>query len=140
MSEETKKTIFRQQALDRISSPEQFNDYLHVTNPGVWVFLSIVILLLAAFISWAALGTLETTAAARAAVSDGTARITVLENTEIAPGMTIRMGNAEFRISEVTRDEMGLTVAFAPVNLANGNYDAVIVVETLSPISFLLAA
>lgn len=32
------------------------------------------------------------------------------------------------------------TVAFAPVNLANGNYDAVIVVETLSPISFLLAA
>lgn len=140
MAEEQRKQIFRQQALDRIASPEQFNDYLHVTNAGVWVFLSVVILLLVAFISWSALGTLETTVGARAAVSDGTARITVLENAEVASGMTVRMGNSEFRISEVTRDEMGLTVAFAPVNLANGNYDAVIVVETLSPISFLLAA
>ena len=140
MAEEQKKQIFRQQALDRIASPEQFNDYLHVTSAGVWVFLSIIILLLAAFISWSALGKLETTAAARAAVQDGTARITVVENVEVTAGMTVRMGNAEFRISEVTRDEMGLTIAFAPVNLANGNYDAVIVVETISPISFLLAA
>ena len=140
MAEEQKKQIFRQQALDRIASPEQFNDYLHVTNAGVWVFLSIIILLLAAFLAWSTLGKLETTAAARAAVQDGTARITVVENVQVSAGMTVRMGDSEFRISEVTRDDMGLTIAFAPVNLANGNYDAWIVIETLSPISFLLAA
>ena len=140
MAEEQKKQVFRQEALDRIASPEQFNDYLHVTHAGVWVFLSVIILLLAAFISWSALGKLETTVSARAAVTDGTARITVLGNAEVVSGMTVRMGDAEFRISEVTKDEMGLTIAIAPVNLANGNYDAVIVVETLSPISFLLAA
>jgi len=140
MAEEQKKQIFRQDSLDRIAAPEQFKDYLHVTHVGVWVFLTIIILLLAAFISWAALGRLETTAAARAAVTDGTARITVIENANVVSGMTVRMGDAEFRISEVIKDEMGITVAFAPVNLANGNYDAVIVVETISPISFLLAA
>ena len=140
MAEEQKKQIFRQQALDRIASPEQLNDYLRVTNVGIWALLTIIILLLAAFFSWASLGKLETTAAARATVKDGTAQIMIVENVEVASGMTVRIGDAEFRISEVTKDEMGLTVAYAPVNLLDGNYDAVIVLETVSPISFLLTA
>ncbi len=138
MAEEQKKQIFRQQALDRIASPEQLNDYLHVTNVGVWALLTIIILLLVAFFSWASLGKLETTAAARATVQDGTAQITMLEYAEVVSGMTVRMGDAEFRLSEVTKDETGFAVAYAPVNLVNGNYDAVVVLETVSPISFLL--
>lgn len=31
--------MFRKEALERISSPEQLTDYLHVTNPGVWAVL-----------------------------------------------------------------------------------------------------
>ena len=27
--------IFRKKSLDRLSSPEQLNDYLHVTSPGM---------------------------------------------------------------------------------------------------------
>ena len=138
MAEEQKKSIFRQQSLDRISSPEQLNDYLHVTNVGVWALLTVVILLLVAFFSWASIGRLDTIASAKAAVRDGTAQITVLEYAEINAGMTVRMGDAEFRISDVGQDETGFTVATAPVNLPDGNYDAEIVVETLSPISFLL--
>ncbi len=140
MAEEQKKTIFRQQALDRLATPEQLNDYLHVTNVRVWVLLAIIILLLGALFVWSSIGKLETTVAGRASVTDGTARITVLDNRKVTEGMTVRMGEAEFRISEVTQDEMGLTVAFAPVNLTNGNYDAVIVVGSVSPIGFLLAA
>ena len=138
MAEEQKKQIFRQQSLDRIASPEQLNDYLHVTNVGIWAVLTIIILLLTAFFAWASLGKLETVASAKATVRDGTAQITVVENAEIAAGMTVRMGDAEFRVSEVGQDEMGFTVATAPVNIPDGNYDAEIVVETLSPISFLL--
>lgn len=138
MAEVQKKQIFRQQALDRIAAPEQLNDYLHVTNVGVWALLTIIILLLVGFFAWASLGKLETVATAKAAVQDGTARITVVEYAEITAGMTIRMGNEEFRVSDVDRDEMGFTVAYAPVNLLDGNYDAEIVVEVLSPISFLL--
>lgn len=138
MAEEQKKQIFRQQSLDRIAAPEQLNDYLRVTNVGVWTLLTIIILLLTAFFAWASLGKLETIASAKAAVQDGTARITVVENADIAVGMTVRMGDAEFRVSEVGEDEMGFTVAYAPVNIPDGNYDAEIVVETLSPISFLL--
>ena len=140
MSEEKKTQIFRQKTLDRISSPEQLTDYLHVTNVGVWVVFSVIILLLAAFFVWASLGKLETTVAAKAVVRDGSAQMTVIQNAEITSGMTFRVGGTEGQIAEVGQDEMGLTVATAPVELANGNYAAVIVVESVSPISFLLGS
>ena len=44
---EEKQSIYRQKALDRISAPDQLTDYLKVTNPGVWVILTAVIILLA---------------------------------------------------------------------------------------------
>lgn len=31
--------IFRKKSLDRISSPEQLNDYIRVANPGIWMIL-----------------------------------------------------------------------------------------------------
>ena len=39
--------IFRKKSLDRISSPEQLNDYIRVANPGIWMILAAVIILLA---------------------------------------------------------------------------------------------
>ncbi len=138
--EQNKKQIYRQKTLDRISSPEQLTDYLHVTNPGIWVLFAVIILLLAALFAWASIGQLETTAPARAAVADGTAQITVLNGARVGSGMKVRMGDAEFTVSAVEEDEMGRTVAYAPVALANGTYDAEIVVESVSPISFLLTA
>ena len=35
--------IFRKKSLDRISSPEQLNDYIRVANPGIWMILAAVI-------------------------------------------------------------------------------------------------
>ena len=47
-------SIFRKQSLDRIKSPEQLNDYLHVTSPAIWVVLVAVLLLLGALFAWSA--------------------------------------------------------------------------------------
>lgn len=44
-------SIFRKKSLDRISSPEQLNDYIKVSNPSVWIVLgSVIIFFIAAFI------------------------------------------------------------------------------------------
>ena len=40
------RNIFRKSSLDRVSNPEQLNDYIRVTNPGVWMIMCAVILLL----------------------------------------------------------------------------------------------
>ena len=44
--------IYREKSLDRISSPEQLNDYLRVTSPSVWIILAAIILLLAGLLLW----------------------------------------------------------------------------------------
>lgn len=38
--------IFRRKSMDKISSPEQLNDYVRVSNPGIWMILFAVIILL----------------------------------------------------------------------------------------------
>lgn len=74
MAENT-QTVFRKKSLDRIASPEQLTDYLRVTNPGIWVILLAVILLLAGVFAWSMVGTLETKAAVKVVVSDHTAQV-----------------------------------------------------------------
>lgn len=45
------ETVFRDKSIERISSPDQLNDYVRLTNPGVWfVLLSILIILSGALI------------------------------------------------------------------------------------------
>jgi hypothetical protein len=46
------ENIFRKQSIDRISSPEQLNDYIKVSNPSIWIILTAVIVLLAAVLVW----------------------------------------------------------------------------------------
>ena len=70
--EENHQTVFRKKTLERISSPDQLTDYLCVTNPGIWVILVAVILLLAGVFAWSMVGRLETKAEVKIVVSDHT--------------------------------------------------------------------
>ena len=47
------ETIFREKSLDRISSPEQLDDYLKVSTPSLWIVLAAVIALLVGIVVWA---------------------------------------------------------------------------------------
>ena len=136
---EAKKTIFSQQALDRINSPEQLHDYMKVTNPGIWIILAAVILLLGGMFAWASVGKLETTASALAVVENGTAKVIVTEVNAVAVTsvMSVRINSRDYDIATAERDEYGRSVAVVPVTLPDGSYDAKIITETLSPIAFL---
>ena len=54
-------SVYREKSLERVSSPEQLNDYIRVTTPSVWLVLAAVILLLAGMVAWSILGTVEAT-------------------------------------------------------------------------------
>lgn len=43
------QSLFRKETMDRISSPEDLTDYLKVTNPGIWIVLAAVIVLVNSF-------------------------------------------------------------------------------------------
>ena len=132
------QTVFRKKTLDRISSPEQLTDYLRVTNPGIWVILAAVILLLAGIFAWSMVGTLETTAEVKVVVADHTAQVVTLGAETLADGMPLRVGGQEVRIALAETDEYGRSVGTAEVNLPDGTYDGTVVTESVHPISFLL--
>lgn len=48
-----KSKLYRQEALDRLSSPEQLDEAIVITGSGSWAALAGVLLLLATFVGWA---------------------------------------------------------------------------------------
>lgn len=71
---------FRKESLDRAKSPEQLDDYIRVSNPGVWMVLGAVVLLLVAGIVWACCGRLVDTMPTVLVVQDGKATCYVAED------------------------------------------------------------
>lgn len=55
-----KDPVFRKTSMDKISSPEQLDDYIRVTTPSLWVTIAAVIILLISLIVWGAVGSLPT--------------------------------------------------------------------------------
>ncbi len=135
---ENKQTVFRQKTLERISSPEQLTDYLRVTNPGIWAVLAAVILLLAGLFAWSTVGTLETTADATVVVSDSSARVIITGAGTLEEGMPVRIAGQQYRIVSTDTDEYGRMTGEAMVDLPDGTYQGEVVVDSTSPIDFLL--
>ena len=136
--EEKKQTLFRKKALERISSPDQLTDYLHVTTPGIWVVLAAVILLLGGLLVWASVGTLQTREEVRVMVQDHVARVVPAGEGIIESGMTLQVASGEFVIGSVENDAYGRAEGVAETTLADGTYEGQLVVETFHPIRFLL--
>ena len=59
---EKKKEVYRKVALERLSSPEQLDQLLQVTNPQGWLALSAFIALILAALVWGILGSIPTEA------------------------------------------------------------------------------
>ena len=135
---ENKQTVFRQKTLERISSPEQLTDYLRVTNPGIWAVLAAVILLLAGLFAWSTVGTLETTADATVVVSGSSARVIITGAGTLEEGMPVRIAGQQYRIVSTDTDEYGRMTGEAMVDLPDGTYQGEVVVDSTSPIDFLL--
>ncbi len=53
--------VFREKNLEKLSAPEDLNDYIRVTTPSVWLVMLALVLILVGFIAWSILGTVEVT-------------------------------------------------------------------------------
>ena len=52
---EMEDSLFREKAINKISSPEDLSNYLHVTRPSVWLMLVAVILMLGGMLVWSSI-------------------------------------------------------------------------------------
>ena len=133
-----KPSLFRKEAMNRITSPDQLNDYLRVTRPSVWVVLVAVILLLVGFFVWANVGDLETRANVRIVVNAGEARVVGDgQAVNIGEGMTVRFDDREVKVEKAGRSADGYLVGAFRTDASDGEYQGTIVLESVKPISFL---
>lgn len=54
-----KNSIFRKTSLEKISSPEQIDDYMKVTSPSMWLVFAAIIFILIAVFAWSITGQIE---------------------------------------------------------------------------------
>ena len=113
-------------------------DYLRVTNPGIWVILAAVILLLAGIFAWSMIGTLETKADARVIVEDHTALVACDGAQTLTEGMELCIAGRKYVIAATRTDGYGRSIGVAEVSLPDGTYSGTVVTEAVHPISFLL--
>lgn len=131
--------IFRKKSLDKIKSPESLNDYVRVSNPAVWLIIAAVIILLAGACTWGIFGRIETKVPAVAVVENGTVNCLVGDE-EVNVGMKIIVGDSECYIENIQYQESGGTlycIAAAHTDAPDGRYEAEIVTESISPMSFV---
>lgn len=50
---------FRDKSIERVSSPEELNDYIRVATPSVWLVLLATTILLVGMLAWSVLGTVS---------------------------------------------------------------------------------
>ncbi len=151
--------LYRQKSLDTISSPEQLNDYISVTSPGIWMLLLSLLLILVGSVIWGTFGRLESRITVPVIVHDGVAELYVeaekimdvniddeveIENKEglvssiAQEGQTAGdvLGDLALTESGLARDDI-VYIVEADIEVPNGIYLAEIVTDSVSPLSFL---
>ena len=160
MEAEKKSSIFREKSMERISSPEDLNDYVRVASPGVWLILAAIVVLLAGFIIWGVYGNIEMQVPALVVNETGSALCYVREvdAVALADGMTVRLSDdtegtlllsagetqsADDVLTEYARhvgefDANDWIVALGVSgDLPEGVFDAEVITKAIKPISFI---
>ena len=160
VEQQEENKIFRQKAIDRVSSPEELNSYLRVATPQMWMVLVAILVLLIGVCVWGIYGILESNVECVAIVTNGTAVCYVPKENigESCPGDPVYINDKQYTIKSITdqpvqvpddfpeyaKSEGNLTegqwvyMLEADTKEENGIYQARIVDERIQPFSFIV--
>ena len=153
--------VFREKSIEKITSPEQLNDYVKVANVRVWIVLVSLICLLAAVCFWGIIGRVEVGFSTAAYCENGKLSCYIREadmRSDISAGAKARIDGAEYPFIVITdkpaqadavmdaytRHILGadeddwVYIAEASADLPDGTYNAFVIAKSVSPISFVI--
>lgn len=155
-----REQLFRKKSLEKVTSPEQLKQYIRVSNPGLWMVLSAIVILLVGVVVWGCVAQLETTVPTAIIAKDGKGVMYISEEQvqKVSVGMTVRAGDSEYVVEEISAEAVLVDSSFTEYAMyasglsqgqwaytvtvsgvfADGVYKAEIVVDSISPISFIL--
>ena len=151
---------------EKITSPEQLNDYIRVTSPGAWLILSAILIFLAGFFFWIFNGQLEISFPTYIYTegASSSAFVDVNDAVKLKRGMTVRLAESgvsgtvenvsakvlsQSEISQLIGEDDALAlgilagskrvkVAVKFPELVSKISPAVFIIEQVKPVSFLL--
>ncbi len=146
--------------MEQLTSPEKLDEYIRVSTPSIWILLGAMFVFLAGVFVWGIFGHLDTLATGTAVVRNGesTCYVGAEDISSIKPGMKITINKEDSEISEISEKPRILTQDDAEIlqageftegewvyevkaknaDLPDGIYKAVITVESISPVKFVL--
>ncbi len=153
------ETVFREKAIERMSSPDQLNDYVRLSDPGVWFVLAAITVILTGACIFGAFGHIDSTVPGVGITKEG--RMVCLVKKEygdrFTADMTAKIDGVKY--AAVLRDDKPKTVwdTTDPYALyvgemqpgewvyeldvdgtfSDGTYEVSLVTEQISPLSFL---
>lgn len=137
--------IFRKENTNPIASADELHEYMKVTSPQLWMLLSVILALVIGFLVFASLVTMENTIKCEAEVTKIDIEVPLDEENYdlVKRGMTVRFAGTEGYVESLYDYETlgkGVVVALKDPEqtIKNGVYEAEIVLEKVSPISFLI--
>lgn len=152
--------LFRKKSIEKVSSPEQLNEYIRASNPGVWTVLAAIVILLIGVCVWGILGHLDTTVTTVAVVENSEITLYIKETDfeQIEDDMKVVIDNKKCEITDIAAQPVAVGNDFSEYALHIGNlqkgewvytasvngesedgiYSAEIVVESISPMSFVI--
>ncbi len=95
--------LFRKKSWDKVSSPEQLNDYIRAAEPGVFLILGAVIVFLAGVCVWGVFGRLDTVVIAAGTCRGGiiTCYVKEADMKDVQVGMGITVDGEQGTVTEV---------------------------------------
>ena len=132
--------LFSKKATDRLSSPEQLNDYLRVTPPAVWITLAAVVLLLAGGFFWACFTSVNSFAYGTAQVQNSDMSVNFEKSgfaENVREGQEVIAGSTSSVITSVGRNADGTVFAKAQTSLPDGSYPAKVIYRRTQIIEML---
>ena len=145
----------------KVNSPEQLNQYIRLSNPGVWILLLAIVVLLVGVCIWGYFGKIDTKIKTVVISDNYTSYLYVKEEdmAKIKNGMQVELNNNEniFEIADIEEipekvtddmDEYARHLGNFQVgewvykcrlnkNVKEGTYSADVVIESISPMTFI---
>ncbi len=145
----------------KVNSPEQLNQYIRLSNPGVWILLFAIVVLLVGVCIWGYFGKIDTKIKTVVISDNYTSYLYVKEEdmAKIKNGMQVELNNNEnvFEIADIEEtpekvtddmDEYARHLGNFQVgewvykcrlnkNVKEGTYSANIIIESIAPMTFI---
>lgn len=152
--------LFREKSLKKVNSPEELNDYVKVANPGVWLLLGALIILLIGTLVWSIYGKLDTVVQALGVVENKQVNIYIKESDmeKIDEKTIFKLDNNEIQITSKSKEPIVVDKEFseymlhigelsvnewvyvikAQADVSDGVYPIEVIIESIKPISFVI--